>query len=80
MNGNATAGQEAHRCHCCCCCGAMGRWGPIFWGLMLVLVGVVWLLSNLGILPENWWGVVFPLLLIAWGIMIWLGSRRTGSP
>lgn len=79
MNGEATADREIHPCHCCWCCGALGRRGPIFWGLTLVLLGVVWLLSNLGILPESGWGVAVPLLLIAWGLVIWLGSRETGS-
>ncbi len=53
----------------------MGRWGPIFCGLTLVLLGVGWLLGNLGVLPENWWGVVLPLLLIVWGVLIWVGGR-----
>lgn len=78
MTVDSSARQEAHRCHCWCC-GAMGRWGSVFCGLTLVLLGVAWLLSNLGVLPEDWWGMVLPLLLIAWGVVIWLGSRGSGS-
>ncbi len=58
-------------------------WGNGTLGLdllwILVVIGVAWLLSTLGILPENWWGIVLPLLLIVWGVGIWLGGRGTHS-
>ncbi len=56
----------------------MGRRGSVFWGIALVVLGVVWLLSNLGIVPENWWELILPVLLVAWGVAIWLGSRGAG--
>ena len=52
----------------------MGR-GTIFWGSLLVIVGGVLLLDNLGLLGGiNIWGVIWPLVLIAIGVWIIWGS------
>jgi hypothetical protein len=56
--------------------------GRIFWGLIVLLVGVLLLLENLGYLPGiNIWGLIWPLFLIALGgWILWnyftRGSRR----
>lgn len=57
--------------------------GRIFWGLVVLLVGILLLLDNLGYLPGiNIWGLIWPLFLIALGgWILWnyftRGSRQT---
>ena len=42
--------------------------GRVFWGLFVLLIGVLLLLDNLGYLPSvNIWGLIWPLFLIAAG-------------
>ena len=48
----------------------------IFWGGLLVIVGVLFLLANLGVLNSLDWNVVWPVLLIALGV--WLLLARIG--
>ncbi len=45
----------------------------IFWGFILVLAGGVLLLSNLGILQADVWGLLWPLFLIALGAWVLWG-------
>jgi len=52
-----------------------------FWGILLVVVGTVWFLGNLGIpLWHHWWGlawdVVLPVLLILAGVAFLFGGRN----
>jgi phage shock protein C len=52
-----------------------------FWGVLLVVVGVVWLLGNLGMpIWHRWWGfswdVLPPLLLILAGVAFLFGGRN----
>jgi len=51
-----------------------------FWGVLLVVVGIVWLISNLGWMWwRDWWGVsweiVVPVLLILAGVGFLFGGR-----
>jgi phage shock protein C len=51
-----------------------------FWGILLVVVGIVWLVSNLGWLWwRDWWGVsweiLVPLVLILAGVGFLFGGR-----
>ncbi len=51
-----------------------------FWGILLVAVGTVWFIGNLGIpLWHHWWGlawdVVLPVLLILAGVAFMFGGR-----
>ncbi len=39
-------------------------------GYLIAFIGVVFLLSNLGMLPYEAWDYIWPLLLIIWGIGI----------
>ena len=57
------------------CCWPTGQWGALFWGGALVVIGLTWLMSNLGVISEDWWELVIPTLFIGWGIAI-LSSRR----
>lgn len=45
----------------------------LFWGSLLVLVGVLLTLENLGIVEVNVWGLVWPLFLIFLGVWILWG-------
>lgn len=50
-----------------------------FWPIILIGIGVIWLLANLGVLNVNAWGMIWrlwPVLFILMGIDILL--RRTG--
>lgn len=48
----------------------------IFWGGLLVIVGVLFLLANFGVFDNLDWGVVWPFLVIALGV--WLLAARIG--
>lgn len=45
----------------------------IFWAFVLIVIGVVFLLINLGILPGDAWNYLFPALLILLGIFLLIG-------
>ena len=51
------------------------RWrsGAVFWAVILIALGVIFLLRNFGILRAGW-DVIFPLLLIGLGGWLLLGS------
>ena len=53
-----------------------------FWGILLVVVGTVWFLGNLGLpLWHRWWGlawdVMLPVLLILAGVAFLFGGRNS---
>ena len=53
-----------------------------FWGILLVVVGTVWFLGNLGLpLWHHWWGlawdIVLPVLLILAGVAFLFGGRNS---
>jgi len=48
----------------------------VFWGGLLVIVGVLFLLANLNVLQNVTWDVVWPVFLIALGV--WLVAARIG--
>lgn len=50
--------------------------GGLFWGGMLIVLGVLFMLNILGILPVNVWTLFWPLALIALGI--WVLSSAFG--
>jgi hypothetical protein len=54
--------------------------GSTFWGIILIVAGVLLLLNSLGLLPVNVWSVFWPLALVLVGLWIlWgaLGPRRS---
>ncbi len=52
------------------------RHGSLFWGILLVVLGCVWLWNNLDFGPRIDVGSLWPLLLIGMGVFIML--RQTG--
>jgi hypothetical protein len=51
------------------------RRNNIFWGLLILIIGVLLLLSNLGILTANIWSLLWPLGLILLGAWFLLAPR-----
>ena len=49
------------------------RGGAVFWALILIVVGAVFLLRNVGLLSVDW-GVIWPVLLIVFGGAMLLGG------
>ncbi|MDP6453088.1 MAG: DUF5668 domain-containing protein [SAR202 cluster bacterium] len=49
--------------------------GPMFFGLILISVGVILLLEKLNIL-EGGFGTYWPVILIAFGISIFISHQR----
>lgn len=47
----------------------------ILWAIVLIALGVLFLLSNLGILPGNVWNYFFPALLVFIGALLLIGWR-----
>jgi len=57
------------------------RRGSIFWGLLLVIVGLALLLDNLGLLGNiNVWNLIWPFFLIAFGAWVLLGTIFRRAP
>jgi hypothetical protein len=52
--------------------------GTLFWGVLLVLIGGLFLLSNLGVLNVDWTTVwrLWPMILVFWGLSILVGKQR----
>ncbi len=48
----------------------------MFFAYFLIVVGVVFLLKNFGILPAGSWGIIWPSLLIAWGLSMIFGRHK----
>ncbi|MFH1610465.1 MAG: DUF5668 domain-containing protein [Patescibacteria group bacterium] len=42
----------------------------MFLGFLLVALGVLFLLQNIGILNQATWGIIWPILIIALGLSI----------
>ena len=52
-----------------------GNRGAMIIGAFLVALGLLFLLSNLGLAWWMGWGTLWPIILIAIGVMIFLGRR-----
>ena len=48
----------------------------IFWGVILVALGILFLLATTGVLNQVNWNYVWPLIIIAAGV--WLIAARAG--
>jgi hypothetical protein len=45
----------------------------LFWGIIVLFAGILWLLSNLGLIPSSIWYQLWrlwPILIILWGVSI----------
>ncbi len=48
----------------------------MFFSLLLILLGVIFLLKNLGLLAGNIWSLIWPLVLILIGVYLIVKGRR----
>jgi hypothetical protein len=48
----------------------------IFFGTLIIVVGVFFLLRNLGIISAELWDILWPTVLIIIGVKLLLGPRR----
>lgn len=50
----------------------------LFWGVLLIVIGGLFLLNNLGIMNVNWETVwrLWPMILVVWGLSIIVGKQR----
>ncbi len=73
--------REIHHYYSSCCTPWAGRsrWGAIFCGAALIILGVAWLASNLGFITADWWGVALPLLFVLWGVGVLTSRRRSAE-
>src|SRR5262245_5381225 len=58
------------------------RRGTVVWPLLLITVGSIFLLQNLGLVPWNLWGQIWrlwPLALVLIGLELLLGGRIRGA-
>ena len=46
----------------------------LFWGIVLILLGGVLLMSNLGLFTADVWGILWPCLVILLGVWLLLGA------
>ncbi len=52
--------------------------GGLFWPTVLIILGVILLLQNLGLIPADIWKY-WPILLVLWGINILLRRAAWSS-
>ncbi len=50
----------------------------LFWGILLIAIGGLFLFNNLGVLNVNWETIwrLWPMILVFWGLSILVGTRR----
>ncbi len=51
----------------------------MFWGTLIIIVGIIILLKNLGIITTGVWSVLWPLLLIMFGVSLLTKKGRQGA-
>ena len=52
------------------------RSGAVFWALVLIILGGIFLLQNTGVLPRDIGGTIWPVLLIALGAWLIVRPNR----
>jgi hypothetical protein len=57
----------------------MKKSSGLFWGVLILLVGMLLLLRNLGYITIDIWGAIWPLMLILAGVWVLLGMRGLWS-
>jgi hypothetical protein len=54
------------------------RLSTLFWGVLLIAIGGLFLFNNLGVLNVNWETIwrLWPMILVFWGLSILVGKQR----
>ncbi len=50
----------------------------MFFGFVLVIIGALLLLHEMGIIHWSFWGYIWPVLIVAVGLRMILGKKVTG--
>src|SRR4030067_2112347 len=50
------------------------RWGAMFWAIILIVIGSLLFLNNLGVISVNVWAFVPAVMLIVLGVWFLLGG------
>ena len=53
--------------------------GAMFWAFILIAVGVIFLLQNMGVLSFNVWGSIWPIFIILLGVWLLFGNFMRGG-
>ncbi len=61
------------------CCGPCASWGAVMWGIVLIGLGGLGLVSLFVPLPPTLGRLIWPALLVLWGGLILLNRLRTRS-
>jgi len=48
----------------------------MFFPTVLLIIGIVWLLSNLGILEGQIWDIIWPIILIGFAVSMFFKERK----
>lgn len=48
----------------------------MFISLLFIVIGIVFLLKNLGVITGDVWGIIWPLILIVFGVYLTLKAHR----
>lgn len=48
----------------------------MFFGIVLVIIGALLLLNEIGIIHWSFWGYLWPVLIVAVGMRLILGDKR----
>lgn len=51
----------------------------MFFGIALVVIGLVFLLQNLGFISNNIWDIIWPSLIILLGVSILMKEKKKGG-
>ncbi len=54
----------------------------LFWGVLIIALGILWLLGNLGMLPNDFWQDIWrlwPIIIVFWGISILFGNKQSAG-
>jgi hypothetical protein len=50
----------------------------MFFGWLLLIIGLIFLLKHLGIFYGSAWGIIWPSLLIVWGLVVLARWKKGG--
>jgi len=49
-------------------------------GIVIIVLGIIFLLQNYGLLPSAFWGTLWPLILIIIGLNIVIKKNKQNKP
>ncbi len=49
----------------------------MFFGIVLIILGALLLLNEMGVIHWSFWGYIWPVIIIAVGLKMVLGNKKT---